>query len=478
MENEKFKKNIIKMLVVFSAAFFMLVGYLSYFEIRHGESIVESPYNKRNKDMENEILRGGIYDRSGAVIVDSKRQDDNTQKRVYMEGYEQPYAPIVGYYSSQYGMAGLERYGSKDLLDAGILNPFRLIADIVTKADRKGNNLVLTTDSGLQKAAYEGLGNYKGAVVAMDPKTGEVLAMVSKPTFNPATIDKDWEKLSKQDEQGPFINRAIQPGIYPPGSTFKIIVASWALENIKDIENKKYTDNGTLKIGNYVLSNYKNAAHGAINLNDALKVSSNVVFGQVGMELGADRLKSGAEAFGFNKNIDFELPVAVSQFPSIDEGRKDSLAQSSIGQYEVMTTPLQMALAASAIANGGTMMKPYIVKSVTDPYGRTVRNTKPEVMAQPIKKETAQKVTAMMVNVVKSGTGKNARISGIDVAGKTGTAEVGEDVPSHSWFVAFAPADDPKIAVSVIVENGENSSGRAMAIAKGIISKYLNGSAK
>jgi peptidoglycan glycosyltransferase len=298
--------------------------------------------------------------------------------------------------------------------------------------------------------------------------------MVSKPTFNPATIDADWDSLLKMEDEGVFFNRAVQPGIYPPGSTLKIIVAGEALQNIKDIQSKTYTDNGTLKIGSYTLSNYNHESHGSINIHDALVVSSNVVFGQIGMELGADRLKNGAEDFYFNKNIDFDLAVAQSQFPAIDKSRQDSLAQSSIGQYEVRVTPLQMLLAVSTIANKGVMMKPYLVRSITDPYGWKIKNTSPESMAQPLTSETTDILKSMMVDVVKKGTGKKAQIQGIDVAGKTGTAEVGGDLAPHSWFVAFAPADDPKIAISIIVENGETGGGKAAAISKDLIKLYLN----
>lgn len=474
MNDEKLRKSIIKVLIVFSAAFLLLIGYLSFFEIKYGEKLVSDPYNRRNRDREYEILRGSIYDRDRKPIADSLRQEDGTQKRLYRKGYEMAYAPVLGYYSTKYGASGLEKTYTGELLDSGMLNPFKLVRDIMTSAERRGNGLVLTIDSDLQKAAYDALGNNRGAIAAMNPKTGEILCMVSKPTFNPVNIDKDWETLSKKDEEGVFLNRAVQPGLYPPGSTFKIIVASEALENIKDIQSRVFSDNGTLKINNYTLSNFNDESFGSLNLHDALVVSSNVVFGQVGMELGVDRLKKGAEDFYFNKSIDFDLTVAQSQFPAIDKDRKDSLAQSAIGQYEVMVTPLQMMLAASTIANGGVMMKPFIVKSVCDSYGWDVKSTMPEVLAQPIKRETADIVKDMMVDVVRNGTGKRAQIQGIDVAGKTGTAEVGENKAPHSWFVAFAPADNPQIAIAIIVENGETGGGKAAAISRDLLKMYIS----
>lgn len=477
MNNDRYKKNITKILISFSAAFLLLIGYLSYFEIRYGESVSAQWDSQRIKDKEADILRGDIYDRSMSLIAESKRQGQEgkaPQNRVYRQGYSQPYAAVLGYYSSKYGTSGLEQKYAGELLSTSSLNPIRVIKDILANAERKGNSLVLTTDSDLTKTAYDALGSNRGAVVALDPRTGEVLTMVSKPVFNPETIDKDWSTLVKQNEEGPFINRATQPKLYPPGSTFKVIVASEAIEHIQDIESRIFSCAGDLKIGNYTLSDYGNERHGKINLHDALVKSCNITFGQIGMELGVDTLKSGAEDFMFNKPADyFDLPLSESKFPDIDKSRKDSLAQSSIGQYDVTVTPLEMAMVASAIANKGTMMKPYLVKSIIDPYGSKISTAKPSVLAKPIKEETAQKVRDMMIDVVKSGTGKNAKISGIDVAGKTGTAEVGEKVAPHSWFIAFAPADNPQIAISVIVENGEIGGGKAAAVAKKVLEAYL-----
>lgn len=474
MDDDKLKKSIIKILIVFSAAFMLLIGYLSYFEIWQGQSIVSLPDNKRLKDKENQVLRGSIYDRNMAVIAQSQRLSDNTQKRVYREGYSQPYAAILGYCSNTYGSSGLEAKYASTLMDSSMSNPVKVFKDMLSGSEVKGNNLVLTTDSNLAKTAYDALGKNRGAVVAMNPSTGEVLAMVSKPVFNPSTIDTDWNTLIKQSEEGPLLNRATQPRMYPPGSTFKVIVASEALEHIPDIESRIFHCSGNLKIGNYTLSDYGNESHGSIDMHEALTVSCNITFGTIGMELGADTLKSGAEDFMFNKPVDyFDLPVNESKFPSISKDRKDSLAQSSIGQYEVTVTPFEMALVASTIANGGTMMKPYLIKYVMDPYGDVISTNKPSVLAKPIKPETAEKVKEMMIDVVKKGTGKASRIAGIEVAGKTGTAEVGKNVPAHSWFIAFAPADNPTIAVSVIVENGETGGGKAAAVAKKIIEEYL-----
>lgn len=474
MDDEKIKKNIIKILIVFSTAFLLLILYLSYFEITYGETLISDSNNRRNKDREYEVLRGNIYDRERNLVAESVRQDDGTQTRAYRKGYEMPYAPVLGYYSSKYGTSGLEKSYARDLLDADMLNPFKIVRDIMTSAEKKGNSLVLTIDSDLEKAAYNALGDYRGAVVGLNPKTGEVLCMVSKPVFNPVTIDKDWDVVSKQNEMGLFLNRAIQPGLYPPGSTFKVIVASEAIENIKDVQSKTYKCEGNLKIGNYTLSDFGNESHGSINLHDAFVESCNITFGQIGIELGLDRLKKGAEDFYFNKPIDFDLQVAQSEFPALDKSRKDSLAQSSIGQHEVMVTPLQMALVASTIANKGTMMKPYLIKSIADSYGWDIKITSPEIMAQPIKPETADIVKQMMVDVVKMGTGKSAKINNVEVAGKTGTAEVNEKDAPHSWFIGFAPADDPQIAIAVIVENGETGGGKAAAISREILKLYLN----
>lgn len=478
MNDDKLRKNIVKILICFSIAFLSLIVYLTYFEVSSGEKVASSVYNKRNKDKENQILRGSIYDRDGDLIVESVRNKDNTQKRVYKEGYEKPYAPVLGYYSSKYGTTGIEAAYSSELLDADMLNPLKIIKDIATSADRKGNNLILTTDSSLQKKAYDALGDNKGAVVAMNPKTGEILCMVSKPTFNPTTIDEDWDKISKQDKEAPLLNRATQSQVYPPGSIFKVIVASKALENISGIESKTFKCNGGLKINNYILHDYSRWGHGNIDIHEAFVKSCNVTFGQIGIDLGADRLKSGAEDFLFNKDLNkeipnFLLPISKSKFPDLTGKGDEALAQSAIGQYTVSTTPFHMMLIASTFANGGKMMKPYIVKSIVDSYGMNVSTSKSEVLAEPIKKETADTVKDMMVDVVKRGTGTNASIRGISVAGKTGTAEVGSDLPAHSWFIGFGPSDDAQIAIAVILENGEAKGRNAASVAGEVMASYL-----
>lgn len=474
MTDDRLRKNIIRVLIVFSLSFLLLVGYLSYFEVQDGERMVVNQYNMRNKDKENEVLRGSMLDREMNVIVDSQRLDDNTQKRIYKEGYEMAYAPVVGY-TGKHGKSGLEQQYNGELLNASLLNPFKFIRDVVTRADRKGNSLVLTIDSSLQKAAYDALKGFKGAVVAMDPKTGEILCMVSRPVFNPETIDKDWESIVDEHEEGYLINRAIAPGLYPPGSIFKVLVASEAIENIPGIESKTYVCDGSLEFGStYSLNDFDNERHGNIKLYDALVHSCNVTFGQVGMDVGAEALKRGAGDFYFDKTIPIDLPgAAKSKFPDMNDSQKASIAQSAIGQYEVTVTPLQMLLVASAIANDGVIMKPHIVRSVADSYGVNLKVTDPEILARPIKKDTAQKVREMMVDVVRKGTGKRAAVEGIVVAGKTGTAETGGGRDPHSWFIAFAPAGDAKIVLAVIVEEGGTGGGKAAAITGKLIKEYL-----
>lgn len=478
MMNNNLAKNIKVLVIFFTICFLSIIVYISYFNIFVGDKIINDPSNRRIKAIENEILRGSILDRNGNIIVYSKRDFHGNQKRVYNDG--EKFAHIVGYDSYIYGKTGVEE-GYNNYLQ-GKTNGYDILGSIfktikatINNDEKRGNNIYLTIDSDLQEKAFKLLGNNKGAVVALNPTTGEVLALVSKPTFDPQTIDDNFKTYNTDNIGTPFINRATR-GFYPPGSTFKIITVSSALENIEGITNEIFNCKHTLKIGTYKLSDDEKTPHGKINLEKAFAVSCNYTFGSIGMELGYDTLQKTAENFMFNQNIKSNDESDVLKIRSgsigIDNGKsKAGTAQDAIGQNMVAANPMVMALVASAIANNGVMMKPYVVKEIKDSYGMKVEEKTPAILTQALSGDIAKIVKEYMIDVVKSGTGKNARIKGITVAGKTGTAQ--NDKKAHSWFTAFAPADNPQITVAVIVENGGHGSQKAALIAKGLIKEYL-----
>jgi peptidoglycan glycosyltransferase len=480
MNDRNLTRNIKILVIFFSLCFFSIIVYLTYFDLFVANKIVGDPSNKRNRLAEAKVLRGSILDRDGEVVAYSQKLSNGEQKRIYKNG--DIFAHAIGYNSYVYGKTGIEA-AYNDVLQGKVFSYdilgtiFRSLKESLTGDEKRGSNVVLTLDKSLQLKAYKMLGKDKGAVVAMNPKTGEILAMVSKPTFNPGLIDKKFKEYNSDEEGAPLLNRATQ-GYYPPGSVFKIITAVSAIENLPGITKDKFRCTGKLKIGNYVLSDFGGESHGSIDLKNAFRESCNYTFGQLGIRLGFENLKKTAEEFMFNKDIPVDdefnsLNIKEGKISAEDENSKSYLAQDAIGQHNVTANPMHMALVASTIANNGVMMRPYIVKEVRDRYGITIATTKPKILSEVIDSDTSDIIKGYMVEVVKSGTGTNAKISGITVAGKTGSAQDESKNATHSWFVCFAPAENPQIAVAVIVENGGLGGKRAAEIAREVMKEYF-----
>lgn len=479
MNNNNLVRNIKILVVFFSICFFSIIVYLTYFNIFVADKIVDDPTNKRNRVAENEVLRGSILDRKGDILAYSVRTGEGKQERRYKNG--ELFSHALGYNSYVYGKTGIESAYNDVLQGRGFTHDilgtiFRSVRQTLNKEDKKGNNVILTIDRKTQKAAFDGLGNERGAVVAMDPRTGAILAMVSKPSFDPGEIDKNFKEYNSDADGTPFLNRATN-GYYPPGSTFKIITSAAALENIPAITSDIFQCKGRLNIGNYTLKDFNGERHGKVDIKEAFVESCNYTFGTLGMRLGFDNLRNTAEKFMFNKEIpvndDYNsLKIREGQIEPDKEESRSYNAQDAIGQHNVSANPMQMALVASTIANDGVMMKPYIVGEIQDRYGVTIEKKTPDKIGDVISSSVSNTIKDYMIDVVKYGTGKRAKISGITVAGKTGTAE--DKDKTHSWFVAFAPADNPQIAVAVIVENGGTGGKRAASIARDVIKEYLN----
>jgi penicillin-binding protein A len=485
MNNKNLVKNIKVLLIFFSLCFFSIIIYLTYFDLFLSEKLSQNSANQRTRLEENKVLRGSIMDKNGTVLVYSEAVNGKEQKRIYKFG--ELFAHVTGYNSYRYGKRGVEQ-AYNDVLTGKTTSSYNLVGnffkglkEMINKDEKRGNDVYLTLDKELQEVAFNALGNNRGAVAAVNVKTGEILALVSKPSFNPQYfVDDLQEKLSaynKEDAGAPQVNRAVN-GVYPPGSTFKLVTTASALENIKDVGKKSYNCSGALSIYDYVLKDHGGSSHGNINLETAFKVSCNITFGQIGMALGYDNLKNTAEKFMFNKNISFNDDFSIFDLKEGEIQLKDKrnnalLAQNAIGQNQVTSNPLHMALVTAAIANDGVMMSPYLVKEIKDRYNVTLYAAKPEKLTEAVSVENSQKIKQYMEETVKTGTGKNARITGVKVGGKTGTAEVSENQEPHSWFVAYGGIESPEIAVAVIVENGGTGGGKAAPIAREIIKTYL-----
>jgi penicillin-binding protein A len=451
--------------------------------------------NLKADDRNVRTLYASFSAERGPILVDGEPiaqsvpvDDEYKYQRVYADG--PLYSAITGYFTLNQGNTGVE--GALNDYLSGTANEQFLdqLNAVITGQNPKGAAVELTIDPVVQQAAFDALGSQKGAVVAIDPKTGGILAMVSKPTFDPtglATHDSAAFRATYDallaDSDDPLINRTIAGDLNPPGSTFKLVVTAAALQNNLTPETA-FPNPGTLTLpqSNAVITNAEGGACGGgstATIATALRLSCNIPFAQLGLELGYSKISQQARDFGFGDD-DLTVPMKVepSVYPPTVSDAEQML--SSFGQASDRVSPLQMAMVSAAVANGGQLMKPTVVETISAPDLSVLQEFSPEVYSNPISAETAATMTQMMVNGVSNGAASNARINGVDVAGKTGTAENGDGEPYTLWFTGFAPANDPRVAVAVVVENGgglgQSGFGNAVAapIARTVMEAVLN----
>jgi peptidoglycan glycosyltransferase len=477
--NAPLRRVAISVLVLFT----LLIINVNVIQVVRSDELRSRSGNNRVIAEEYDRERGSIIVDGNAIAESVPTDDQLTYLRQYPQG--ELYAAVTGYYSLIYSKTGLED-AENDVLAGNDPRLFgRRLADLFTGRDPSGGDVVLTLDPAVQEAAMAGLDGVTGAVVALDPSTGAILGMASTPSYDPTALSSHdpagirayWDELQNA-ERDPTLNRAVQDN-YPPGSLFKVIVSAAALENGYSPGTSvpapdTYTPPGTSR----PLENFNGSTcspSGEQPLIDALTISCNTAFAQLGVELGEDRIREMAEAFGLDGE-EFEVPLQVVDSHVGDIEDAAALAQTSIGQRDVRMTPLQAALVAATVANGGRQMRPYLVDQVLAPDLTVIDETTPEEWRSSVSEEIADQLTEMMISVVAKGSGRAARISGVEVAGKTGTAQVSPEVADHTWFMGFAPADDPKIAVAVFVANGGGTGGeRSAPIARDVIAAYLEG---
>ncbi len=466
---------------LFVAGFVALVGMLAYWQVYARESLANNPENALQTQRAVQTPRGLILAGDGETVLArsvKRRTGGNTvYDRFYPQG--ELFSNVVGYWSTKYGATGIEIGENSNL--SGTAEPATLdgLINQMTGGPQPGNNVVLTLDPELQRVAYEGLAasvTGRGAVVAVDPKNGEILAMASHPSFDPNGIDESFPELSR-DPDSPLINRAVQ-SLYPPGSTFKVITAAAALEAGVS-PTQQFVDDGTYELPGYTVHNYKGREYGRVTFTESLVFSINAIFAKIAVEkIGARSLAQMAYDFGFGDTYEgFSLPVSASNLglpPS--EWTPGTTAQTAFGQGQTSSNAFEMALVAAAIANDGEMMEPRLVREIRSPDGIILDRPTPSVRHEPLPASTAQALNEMMQKVVTQGELTVAEVPGVEVAGKTGTAESGNG-PPHSWWITFAPADDPQIAVCAMVENGGEGDDAALPIADRVIEAYLKGGA-
>jgi peptidoglycan glycosyltransferase len=457
------------------ASFLAVFLQLNYVQIFAAERISENPANRLQLIREYSIKRGEILTLDYKVIARSR-----PQKGLYKFRREYPggelYGHITGWYSVRYGLERLERtYRDQLLGEAGTLS-MQDIQDRFLGSGEEGDDIRTTISSRLQEAAQQALGSNRGAIVAMDPNSGEVRALWSNPSFDPTPLGsfdgkeskRYWDSLDPSSSTSSLVNIATSRG-YPPGSTFKVVTTAAALQSgeykpdtmfpdpqkLEPCEEARQPGDPCLPLTTESLTNFTHqpCLGGQINLFDALRVSCDTTFAMIGLDI-PDDVRTMAEKMGFNEPLPFDLRTELSQFPNISDEDAPLRAYAGIGQGDVNATPLQMAVVAATVARGGEVPVPRLVRAVIDQSGRVLRSFEPEVLDQAMSPDVADVVTQMMVAAVENGTGGAAAIPGVEVAGKTGTAQTVEGENPHTWFIAFAPANDPQLAVAVIVENG------------------------
>ncbi len=451
-------------IIVFSAMFAVLVANLTLLMVVKAEDYQNMPGNNHTIAREAKIERGTISTYDGTVLAESVMNEDGTYTRVYPAGDLASH--VVGYASTQYGTSGIEATCNDTLKGQESFATWSDAIASLSGAGKPGNDVRLTLNTTIQQAAQNALAGETGACVVMDPTTGAVLAMASSPTYDAANVE---DVIASSDSgNSALFNRATQ-ALYAPGSTFKIVSLAVALENNVANESTVFSSPGVMQIGGADVSNFNDNDYGDITLARATELSSNTVFGQLGIDIGAERLVSGSEKFLFNTAVDFDLPLAMSLMPDPDQMTQWETAWAAagepVGQHTSPAGPqatvLEMAMAGSAIANGGTIMQPYLVDSVYNSAGERSYTASPAKLAQAVSSATASRTLEVLKGVVSSGTGTAASIPGISVAGKTGTAEKADG--NDSWFVGIAPADNPTVVVAIVIEHGDEGEGAAKA---------------
>ncbi len=461
-----------------------LIANVTYIQVIKARDYRDRPGNQRLLLAEYDRERGPILVGPNPVARSKETGDTLTYQRVYDNG--PLYAPVTGFYSLVYGATGLERTENSILTGKSPLFVVDRVQQLFAGRQPRGGAVTTTINAKAQKAAYDAMRGKRGAVVAIEPSTGRILASVQMPSFDPNLLSshdpaaiRDYYNQLTADPAKPLLNRPIV-ALDPPGSTFKLVTAAAALATGKYTPDSLLPGPATYQLPNSTkeLRNWNGKACGPgdqVTLKQALAISCNTAFAWLGDQLGADALRAQAKKFGFDTAFTLPLRAATSHFPDqIDEAQT---ALSAIGQFDVRATALQMAMVAAGVGNGGTVMNPYLVQEVRGQDLSVLQTTNPSTFGSAMSATDAATLTDLMVNVVENGTGTNARISGVRVAGKTGTAQTGNDNPAVAWFVSFAPATHPQVAVAVVVEDAGaaeiSGNGLAAPVAKAVMQAVL-----
>ena len=454
---------------LFVALFLGMMGYTCHYAVTHRQEMINNSYNGRQELLVSQNTRGTIYAAGGQVLAETQTDAEGEETRSYP--YENLFAHVVGYASN--GKFGIESSSNYYLINSNARLADKVASD-VAGVKYPGDSVVTTLDVGIQEVAYQSLGIYKGAIIVSEPSTGKIIAMVSKPDFNPNEIDAIWDDLLEDKDSSVLLNRVTQ-GLYPPGSTFKIVTAlEYIRENPDTYRQYTYQCNGKFSSGSDSINCYHGPVHGHEDFTKSFAKSCNSSFANIGVQL--DRAKFGNTLNDLLFNQELQVSFAYNQSKlMIDGSTSDSdVVQASIGQGTTQITPLHVNMITSAIANKGVLMKPYLVDYVKNNENTIVKQFNPATYKKLMSEEEAAALTGLMQEVVTSGTG--TKLSGLSytAAGKTGSAEYNSDKSqSHAWFTGFAPAQNPEVCVTIIIEGAGSGGDFAVPIAKRIFNEYF-----
>ncbi len=463
-------RNILLITYLMVGLFISMIGYFGYFLQVRGETVINNSYNARLDRFSDRIIRGELLSHDGRILARTEADEDGSERRVY------PYGPLfahsVGY--SDHGKTGLEALANFYLLSSH-MNLIEQTVNEFSGVKNIGDNVITTLDVDLQQTASDALGGRRGAVIVMEPDTGKILAMISRPEYDPNTLGADWDFLiSGENTEAQLLNRSTQ-GLYPPGSTFKILMI---LEYIREHPDtwREYTFDcdGIYECGDYTISCYHGNVHGHQTLEQAFANSCNGAFAALGQELDAGAMHDLAEQLLFNQELPLSLAYSKGSFTMNTGADTWEILQTSIGQGNTQITPMHNAMITAAIANGGILMKPYLLERVESSAGEEVKQFLPESAGSLMTADEAEALSGLMRLVVTEGTGSAVRTDAYSVAGKTGSAEFETGRETHAWFTGFAPAESPRLAVTVVVEEAGSGGQVAAPIARSIFDRYFS----
>lgn len=468
--NPKANSCILGITYLMVALFLGLVVYMGYFLQVRSEDVINNSYNARLDRFSDRIVRGKIMAGDGTVLAETQVDADGNETRVYYYGSVFDHA--VGY--SAKGKTGIEALANFYLLTSHV-NLLEQVGNELSGRKNPGDNVYTTLDAEVQQAAYAALGDRKGVVIAMEPDTGKVLAMVSKPGYDPNTLLQDWDWLTDGGNgEGQLLNRATQ-GLYPPGSTFKIVTAlEYMREHPGGYRDYQFDCSGVYVNGDYRIKCYHGTAHGHQDFTRSFANSCNGAFSSLGLGLNLGAFRDTAKSLLFNSPLPITgLPYKQSSFQMGPGADTWEILQTSIGQGTTQVTPMHNAMITAAIANGGTLMKPYFLNSVETAGGEEIKKFMPASYGSLMTAGEAEGLTELMRTVVTEGTGSAVRTDAYTVAAKTGSAEFETGKETHAWFTGFAPVENPKLVVTVLVEEGGSGGKAAAPIARQLFDIYM-----